>query len=62
MPSGSALPLAPYSLGIESDNIAYVSGTLPIDTNGNTVGGGDASVQARHALESIKSAVRTKTD
>ena len=57
IPSGSAPPLAPYSPGVESDNIVYVSGTLPIDAEGNTVGEGDVATQTRHVLESIRSVV-----
>ena len=57
IPSGSAPPLAPYSPGVESDNIVYVSGTLPIDAQGNTVGEGDVATQTRHVLESIRSVV-----
>ena len=57
IPSGSAPPLAPYSPGVESDDIVYVSGTLPIDAQGNTVGEGDVATQTRHVLESIRSVV-----
>ena len=57
IPSGSAPPLAPYSPGVESDNIVYVSGTLPIDSEGNTVGEGDVATQTRNVLESIRSVV-----
>lgn len=56
-PNGSAPPLAPYSPGIESDNVVYISGTLPIDVNGNTVGEADIAIQTRHVLESIRSVV-----
>ena len=57
IPSGSAPPLAPYSPGIESDNVVYISGTLPIDMNGNIVGEEDIAMQTRHVLKSIRSVI-----
>lgn len=57
LPAGSPPPLAPYSPGIKADNVLYVSGTLPMDSTGATVGTGDIRVQTRHVLESIRSVV-----
>lgn len=57
IPKGSAPPLAPYSPGAKADNVLYVSGTLAMDAEGNTVGVGDAAAQTRHILESIRSVV-----
>lgn len=57
LPAGSPPPLAPYSPGIKADNVLYVSGTLPMDSTGATVGIGDVRVQTRHVLESIRSVV-----
>ena len=57
IPLGSAPPLAPYSPGVRSGNVVYVSGTLPIDSDGNTVGAEDAVTQTRHILESVKSVI-----
>jgi aminoacrylate peracid reductase len=37
--------------------VVYVSGTLPIDSDGNTVGAEDAVTQTRHVLESVKSVI-----
>lgn len=54
LPAGSAPPLAPYSPGIRSDNILYVSGMLPMDSAGNTVGIGDVRIQTRKVLDSIR--------
>lgn len=54
VPKGSAPPLAPYSPGTKAGNAIYVSGTLALDKEGNTVGVGDATVQTRHILESIR--------
>lgn len=55
VPDGAAPPLAPYSPGARAGNILYVSGTLPIDSGGRTVGIGDVRAQTRQVLESIKS-------
>ena len=57
IPKGSAPPLAPYSPGAKADNVLYVSGTLAMDAEGNTVGVGDVAAQTRHILESIRSVV-----
>lgn len=54
VPKNSAPPLAPYSPGIKTDNVVYVSGTLALDSDGNVVGKGDVGVQTRHILETIK--------
>jgi aminoacrylate peracid reductase len=54
VPKGSAPPLAPYSPGTKAGNAVYVSGTLALDSGGNLIGKGDAKVQTRHILESIK--------
>jgi len=57
LPAGSPPPLAPYSPGIKAGNTLYVSGTLPMDGTGVTVGVGDVRNQTRHVLESIRSVV-----
>lgn len=54
VPANSAPPLAPYSPATKAGDTLYVSGTLPIDTDGKTVGVGDVQAQTRHVLESIK--------
>jgi len=59
IPAGSAPPLAPYSPGVRSENVVYVSGTLSIDKDGETVGEGDPLIQTRHVLESIKNVIQT---
>ncbi len=58
IPPGSPPPLAPYSPGVVADNIVYVSGILAMDTEGKTIGVGDATAQTRAVLESIKSVVQ----
>ena len=57
IPPSSAPPLAPYSPGVRSGNAVYVSGTLPMDSDGNTVGLEDVVTQTRHVLESVKSVI-----
>lgn len=59
IPEGSPPPLAPYSAGMLADGVLYVSGTLAIDSDGRTVGIGDAAAQTRHVLDAIASVVKT---
>ena len=56
-PEGSPPPLAPYSPGVRAGDTIYVSGVLPLDKDGKTVGVGDAAAQTRQVLETIKSVV-----
>ena len=57
IPPSSAPPLAPYSPGVRSGNAVYVSGTLAMDSDGNTVASEDVVTQTRHVLESVKSVI-----
>ncbi len=57
IPPGSAPPLAPYSPGVRSGNVIYVSGVLPMDAAGKVVGEGDATAQTRCVLEAVKAIV-----
>ncbi len=57
IPPGSPPPLAPYSPGVVADNILYVSGILALDSEGRVIGAGDAVVQTRAVLETIRSIV-----
>lgn len=59
IPAGSGVPLAPFSPGMQADNIIYVSGTLPFDKDNTVVHVGDAAAQTRHVLEIIKSVIET---
>jgi aminoacrylate peracid reductase len=54
VPAGSPPPLAPYSPGTKAGGFIFVSGTLAIGPKGETVGVGDAGVQTRFVLNSIK--------
>ena len=53
IPEGSPPPLAPYSAGTLADGVLYVSGTLAIDSDGQTVGIGDAAAQTKHVLDAL---------
>ncbi len=59
IPAGSPPPLAPYSPGVKAGNIVYVSGVLPLDVDGKTVGEGDVRAQTRQVLETIKSVLES---
>lgn len=59
IPEGSPPPLAPYSPGTLANGVLYVSGTLAIDGDGQTVGIGDAAAQTKHVLEAIASVIKT---
>jgi aminoacrylate peracid reductase len=47
-------PIAPYSMGARAGDTVYVSGVLALDSDGKTVGAGDARAQTRHVIETIK--------
>ena len=57
IPPGSPPPMAPYSPAVKAGNVLYISGAVAIDSEGKTVGTGDATAQTRHVLESIKTLV-----
>ncbi|MEH2472969.1 aminoacrylate peracid reductase [Nitrobacteraceae bacterium AZCC 2161] len=50
-------PLAPYSSGTKAGGFIYVSGTLAIGPNGESLGVGDATAQTRYVIEAIKSVI-----
>jgi aminoacrylate peracid reductase len=54
IPSGTGTPIGPFVPGTVSDNIVYVSGTLPFDSHNNVVHVGNAAEQTRHVLNAIK--------
>lgn len=56
-PSAVFVPQAPLSAGIRADDVAYVSGQVPTDSHGKTVGVGDVREQTRQVLENIKAIV-----
>jgi len=54
IPPGSAKPLAPYVPGTRAGDAIYVSGTLALDSTGQTVGPGDVRAQTRCVLDAIR--------
>ena len=57
VPVGTGTPIGPFVPGTVSDNIVYVSGTLPFDRDNNVVHGGNAAEQTRHVLNVIKNII-----
>lgn len=57
VPVGTGTPIGPFVPGTVSDNIVYVSGTLPFDSDNNVVHVGDAAEQTRHVLNTIKNII-----
>jgi aminoacrylate peracid reductase len=54
VPANTPPPLATYSPGVQAGGTVYVSGMLPIGTDGQVVAPGDVSGQTRHVIEAIK--------
>jgi len=48
-----APPVGPYSPGVVSDGLVFVSGQVPLDAAGNVVGE-SAAEQARQSLENLR--------
>ncbi|PTY37428.1 pyrimidine utilization protein C [Saccharospirillum sp. MSK14-1] len=59
IPAGTSTPIAPFVPGSMADNVLYVSGTLPFDSDNNVVHVGDAEAQTRHVLTTIKGVIET---
>ena len=57
IPANSPRPIAPYSPGVRAGNVIYVSGCVPLDSAGSTVGIGDIRAQAKCVLDQIKSII-----
>lgn len=52
-PKGKAI--GPYSMAIESGDLVFVSGQIPLDAATGKLVEGDVSAQARQSLENLKS-------
>ena len=65
-PSGASKPIAPYVHGAKTGDTVYVSGTLAIDGEGNSLYIGDIDAQTRHVLDQVIAVVEaaggTRTD
>jgi enamine deaminase RidA (YjgF/YER057c/UK114 family) len=58
VPSSSPFaPIVGFSRAVRVGNFISIGGTAPIDADGNTVGVGDPSAQARQCFETIKLAL-----
>lgn len=53
IPKKAAKPIAPYVQGSKVGNILYVSGTLAIGENGETLHVGDVKAQTRHVIDQV---------
>jgi Putative translation initiation inhibitor, yjgF family len=51
---GMSEPISHFTHVVRAGNIVFVSGCVASDGDGRTVGGDDATAQARQALENIK--------
>lgn len=56
-PAGASKPIAPYVHGSKAGETVYVSGTLAIDPDGNSLHVGDIDAQTRYVIEQIKGVV-----
>jgi aminoacrylate peracid reductase len=57
VPEGAPAPIAPYSPGVLTGGVLYVSGTLDFTPDGRCAHPGDAAAQTRGVLEIIKAVV-----
>ena len=46
-------PVGPYSLGVKTGNLVFVSGTVGLDSQGKMAGDGSVTAQTRQAFENI---------
>ena len=53
----AAPPVGPYSLGIKTGNLLFISGSVGWDKDEKNVGVGDVKAQTRQAFENIRSVV-----
>ncbi len=58
-PADMAAPTAPYSLGIKTGDLVFVSGQVAVDAAGNVAGIGDPVAQTRQVMENLKSVLAT---
>lgn len=56
-PAGSPPALAPYSPAIKSRGTLYISGMLPMDEQGRSVGEADVATQTRSVMDAIAATV-----
>ena len=52
---GMAVPISHYADAVRAGDLLFVSGCVPVDGDGNLVGGDDVVAQARRVFENIGS-------
>jgi 2-iminobutanoate/2-iminopropanoate deaminase len=52
---GMAVPISHYADAVRAGELLFVSGCVPVDAEGNLVGGDDVVAQARRVFENIGS-------
>jgi len=50
---GQPEPISHYTDAVRAGDLLFVSGCVPVDSEGKLVGGGDVVAQARQALENV---------
>lgn len=50
---GLAEPISHYTDAVRAGDLLFVSGCVPVDSEGKLVGGGDVVAQTRQALENV---------
>jgi 2-iminobutanoate/2-iminopropanoate deaminase len=50
---GQAEPISHYTDAVRAGDLLFVSGCVPVDSEGKLVGGGDVVAQTRQALENV---------
>ncbi len=51
--AGQSEPISHYTDAVRVDNLLFVSGCVPVDADGNLVGGDDVAAQARQVFRNI---------
>jgi 2-iminobutanoate/2-iminopropanoate deaminase len=51
--SGQPEPISHYTDAVRAGDLLFVSGCVPVDSEGKLVGGGDVVAQTRQALENV---------
>ncbi len=59
IPDGASKPIAPYVHGAKTGQTVYVSGTLAIDGDGNSLHIGDIEAQTRYVIEQVVAVVES---
>ena len=50
---GQAVPISHYTDAVRAGDLLFVSGVVPVDGDGNLVGGDDVVAQAEHVFERV---------